>query len=96
MFKLFNVLIRVSSNNYRYHTSNNFEQLIDKKGGLEFISIITNPILTTIGINIGQTGFFKASVSKVVFDKDRRILKGLVIIEKICAKLIFDKSFDFN
>lgn len=82
--------MRVSSNSYKYHTTNNFERLIEKEG-MKITSIITTLILTTIGIHIGPTGFLQAGAPEVVFDTNRRILEGLVIIEKICAKLIFGR-----
>lgn len=88
MHKILHVYIEIFSNSYKHHITNNFEQLIEKKG-LEIISIITTPILTIISMHIGPTRFLKAGVPEVVFNTDKKILKELVIVEEICAKLIF-------
>lgn len=44
-----------------------------------------------IGMHIRFTGFLKASTPEVVFDINKKTLKRLIIIEKICVKLIFDR-----
>lgn len=40
-------------------------------------------------MHIGPTRFLKADALEIVFDIDRKFLEQLVIVEKICAKLIF-------
>lgn len=90
MYQIFNVRIGVSFDSYRHHTTNNFERLIEKEG-LEITSIIITPILTIIGMHIKQTRFLKPGAPEVVFDTDKRILDGLVIVEGIYAKLIFGR-----
>lgn len=65
--------------------------MIEEKKSSKITSIITTPILKTIGIHIGSTGFLEADAPKVMFDIDGKILEELVIIEGICAKLIFGK-----
>ena len=90
-----NVRIGVSSDSYKYHTTNNFKQLIEKKGS-EITSIITIPILITIGIYIGPTEFLESGTPEVVFDIDKKILERLVIVEKICAKLIFGRYISLD
>lgn len=95
MYKIFNACIEISSNSYKYYITNNFEQLIKKKS-LKIIFIIITPILTTIDMHIRLTEFLKADVPKIMFDIDKKVLKKLVIIKKICAKLIFDKCVSLN
>lgn len=53
-------------------------------------------ILTKIGQQIKPTRFLKASLFKIVLDIDEKILKKLVVIEKICAKLIFTRFIDLD
>lgn len=69
--------------------------MIEKEGS-EITSIIITPILTAIGIYIEPTGFLKAGTPEVVFDTNRKILEGLVIIEEICAKLIFGRCIGLD
>lgn len=52
--------------------------------------------MITIGIHIGPTGFLETGVPEVVFDTNRRILEGLVIIEKICTKLVFGRYISLD
>lgn len=92
---MLNVCIRVFFDSYRHYTTNNFERLIEKKS-LKIIYIITNSILITIGIHIRSTRFLEANVFKIMFDIDKKILEKLVIIEKICAKLIFGRCVGLN
>lgn len=70
--------------------------MIEEKNGLEIISIITTLILTTIGIHIKSTRFLEVGVSEMVFNTDRKILEELVIIEKICTKLIFGRCVSLD
>lgn len=67
-----------------------------EKEGLEIISIITTLILITIGIHIRLTRFFEAGAPEVVFDTDKKILKMLVIVEKIYAKLILSRYISLD
>lgn len=92
---IFNVCIRVFSNSYIHHTTNNFEWLIEKKG-LEITFIIMTLILTMIGMHITSTRFLEACAIKVVFNIDRKIPKRFVTIKKICAKLIFAKYISLD
>lgn len=89
--KILNLCIRVSSNSYRYHTTSNFEQLIEKEESSKIPSIITTPILITISIYIGPTEFLKGDPPKVLFDIEVKILEELVIVKEIWAKLIFGR-----
>lgn len=59
-------------------------------------SIITTLILTTIGMYIRPMGFLEPGAPEMVFDTDGRILEGLVIVEGICAKLIFSRYINQN
>ena len=95
VYRILNVRIGVSFDSYRHYITNNFEQLIEEKG-LEIISIITTPILVTIGIHIGSTGFLEADVPEMVFNIDGKIVKRLVIVEGVCAKLIFSRCVGLN
>lgn len=45
--------------------------------------------MTIIDTSIRLTGFSKSNLPELVFDIDKKILKKLVIIEKICKKLLF-------
>lgn len=45
---------------------------------------------------IRLTGFLETGVPEVVFDTNRRILEGLVIVERICAKLIFGRCISLD
>lgn len=95
MIKIFYVRIGVFFNSYKYYSTNNFKYLIDKKG-LKITFIITILILTTMDMYIGPIRFLEASAPDVVFDTDRKMLKVLVIVEEICAKLIFRRWFGLN
>lgn len=45
---------------------------------------------------IGPMGFLEPGAPEMVFDTDGRILEGLVIVEGICAKLIFGRYINQN
>lgn len=47
-------------------------------------------------MHIESTRFLKTAISEIVFDIDRLILKELVILKKIYAKLIFSTHFYLN
>lgn len=94
--KIFYVRIGISSDSYKYHTTNNFEQLIEEEEGSEIMFIIITSILRIIDMHIRPIGFLKAVAPKVLFDTDGKILEGLVIVEEICAKLIFGRSVSLD
>lgn len=96
MHSIFDVRIRVFSNNCRHYTTNNFERLIEEKKSLKIISIIMTPIFKKIDIYIGLTGFLETIVPEVMFDTNGRILEGLVIIEEICTKLNFGRYISLD
>lgn len=95
-YRILNICIGVFFNSYKHYTTNNFERLIEEKEGLEITSIITTLILTTISIHIRLNEFLKASVPEMIFDIDKKILEGLVIIEEIRAKLIFSRCIGLD
>lgn len=90
IYKIFYIYSRISFNKYKYHTTNNFERLIEEES-LKITFIIKTLILTIIGICIGPTRISEADAPEVIFDTDGKIQERLVIIEKICAKLIFSR-----
>lgn len=47
-------------------------------------------------MHIGPNRFLKTGISEIVFDIDKKILKRLIIIEKIYAKLIFCRCVSVN
>lgn len=95
-YRILNVRIGVSFDSYRHHITNNFQQLIEIKQGLKITSIITTSILITIGMHIRPTGFLKVRAPEVVFDISKKIPERLVIVEEICAKLIFSRCVDLD
>lgn len=95
IYKIFNVYIGVFSDSYRHHTTNNFKWLIEKES-LEIIFIITTLIFTIIILHIGPTKFLEAGMPEIIFYTNAKILEELVIVEKICAKLIFSRCVSLN
>lgn len=75
MYKIFNVNIKVFSDSYKHHITNNFKQLIEKKEDLKIISIITTLIVIIININIRPIKFLEASRFELMFDTDKKILE---------------------
>lgn len=47
-------------------------------------------------VHIRPTRFFKTSMPEMMFETDRKILEKLVIIEKICIKLIFGRYISLD
>lgn len=45
---------------------------------------------------IKLTRFLEVNALKIMFDIDKKILEKLVIIKKICAKLIFSKYISLD
>lgn len=95
LHRILNVYNGVSFNSYKYHTTNNFGRLIEEEGS-EITSIINTLIFSTISMHIGLIGFLEADVLEVMFNIDKRIPEGLVIVEKICAKLVFGRYIDLD
>ena len=76
--KILNTRIGVASDDYKHHTTNNFEKLLKEKNCSKNTSVITTPILLRFGKHIGSTGFLDDSAPDVVFSPDRRIQEGSV------------------
>lgn len=91
MYKILNLYIWLSSNSYRHYTTNNIKRLIEEQKVLGITYIITTLILTIIDIYTRLTGYLETGALEVVFDTDGKILEQLVIVEEICAKLIFSQ-----
>lgn len=79
IYKILTTHVRISSNNYRYQTINDFEKLLAKEDN-ENTAIITAPILISIYMHIGPSGFLKDGVLEVVYDINQRIYERLVIV----------------
>lgn len=73
----------------------NFDKWRVKKSS-KIISIIITQILTAINFHVKSSRFLKVGVSKVMFDKNRRILEKLVLVKKICVKLFFGRCVDLD
>lgn len=95
MHKILNIYIGVFSDSYRHHITNNFKWLIEKES-LKIIVIITTLILTIIILHIEPTKFLKAGMPEMIFYINTKILEELIIIEKICTKLIFSGCVSLN
>lgn len=71
-YRIFIACIAISSNNYKYQTTNNFEKLLTQKDN-ENTTIITTLILISISMHIGPTWFLEDGILKLVYDIDRKI-----------------------
>ena len=75
-YRILNARIGVASDDYKHHTTNDFEKLLKKKDSSENTSVITTPILLRIGMHIGSTGFLDNGAPDIVFSPDGRIQEG--------------------
>ena len=76
MHRILNACISIASNNYKHHTTNDFEKLLKEKNGSKNTSVITTLILVKIGIHIGSTSFLEDGMLNVVFSPNRKIQEG--------------------
>lgn len=95
VYRILKIYSEVSFNSYRYHTTNNFGRLIEEEGS-EITFLINTLIFSTIGMHIGPSGFLKADVLEVMFNIDKTIPKELIIVEKICAKLVVSRCINLD
>ena len=76
--KILNACIGVASDDYKHHTTNDFEKLLKEKDDSENTSVITTPILLRIGIHIESTGFLDDGAPDIMFSPDGKIQEGSV------------------
>lgn len=96
MYKIFNTYINICFNNYKYYIINNFEKLLEKKESLKSISTISTLILIMIDIYIKLTRFLNANILEILYNLNKKIKKRLVIIKRICKRLIFNSYISLN
>lgn len=78
-YRILTTCVRISSNNYRHQTNNNFEKLLAKEDN-ENTAIIIAPILINIHIHIRLTGFLEDGMPKIVYGTDGKIQDRLIIV----------------
>ena len=71
--------MRISFDNYKHQTNNNFEKLLIEEDNKNTTIIIT-PILISICMHIRPTGFLEDDMPEMVYGTDGRIQEGLVIV----------------